>query len=462
MMRALKIAKFGGTSVASFESLLHCANIVKNDKAIKIVVVSAQAGITEKLIALTQANSLEHLHATIHSIILFYDNFTLPMYGLPLQTACQNIISDWVSSLNSIALQYFYTKSQDDYQTVIAMGEIISSQLTSVIFDSCLLKNNQVSALELVYVKGDTYDNHEFVLPACREACNNWLAKLEPGQLIVTQGFIAKHIETAKLITLGRGGSDLSAAILAEACDAKELQIWTDVAGVYSGDPRLLPASHAIRELSYHTTALLANLGAKVLHRRSIEPAMRGNIPIIVASTFRPNSGYTLIHDMVETSGPCSVTYLKDVTVLKIKQNALNGVTLTHILMDILTQLASCVYTCELHADTITLVTPQIEQTTYTKLKQYLVTHGFNDIVIESQRHLTLVSIVGHKLQQTDQFYEQIGEITGLFPINKVIGVGHESALSFVIEPVYLSQLLTFLHQLVVEHQGNSAQQIVN
>lgn len=133
-MSALKVAKFGGTSVASFESILQCANIVKNDKSVKVVVVSAQAGITEKLVALTRSRSLEHISLIHSEITQFYENFTLPMYGLPLQQVCNEAISIWLEQLARKASRFFHTRNNSDYHTIISMGEIISSKLVSMIF----------------------------------------------------------------------------------------------------------------------------------------------------------------------------------------------------------------------------------------------------------------------------------------------------------------------------------------
>ncbi|RRS08741.1 aspartate kinase [Pseudoalteromonas sp. J010] len=450
-MSALKVAKFGGTSVASFESILQCANIVKNDKSVKVVVVSAQAGITEKLVALTRSRSLEHISLIHSEITQFYENFTLPMYGLPLQQVCNEAISIWLEQLARKASRFFHTRNNSDYHTIISMGEIISSKLVSMIFASCRLQNQERSALELISVSGDEYDDYQVDIALCTQACQQQLELLPSEQLIVTQGFIAKHIETDELVTLGRGGSDFSAAIIAQASQATELQIWTDVEGVYSGDPRIIADTFAIEELSYRATAMLANLGAKVLHRKSIEPAMQGCIPIKVASTFKPSGKHTLIHNINEPTGAYSVTYLNNVSLLTINQSGLAELTRIQLLLALITQLGLHFQVCELHANSIVLITQNMDEARLNEIDQYLISNGFEDILIQCEQDLSLASIVGSQLNQANRFTTYVTNLLDEHPVIRTFGLGHESVMSFVVEPQHLLALLQELHLAIAK-----------
>jgi aspartate kinase len=448
-MSALKVAKFGGTSVASFESILQCAKIVKNDKSVKVVVVSAQAEITEKLVALTHSRSLEHISLIHSEITQFYENFTLPMYGLPLQKVCNEAISIWLMQLERKATQFYHSRNNSDYHTIISMGEIISSKLVSMIFASCRLQNQERSALQLISVKGDEYDGYQVDIALCTQACQQQLELLPPEQLIVTQGFIAKHIKTDELITLGRGGSDFSAAIIAQASLATELQIWTDVEGVFSGDPRIINNTYSLENLSYRATSILANLGAKVLHRKSVEPAMKSCIPIRVASTFKPNGKHTLIHNINEPTGPYSVTYLNNVTMLTINQNSLVELTRIQLLLELITQLGLHFQLIEFHANSIVLITQKVDETRLNQIDQYLISNGFEDILIQCEQDLSLASIVGSQLNQTNYFSTYVTNLLNKHPVIRTFGLGHQSVMSFVIKPQHLLALLQDIHEAI-------------
>ena len=454
-MCALKVLKFGGTSVATFESILSCANIVKSERDVHVVVVSAQAIITEKLLSLADSTSLEHLNFIINDIALFYDNFTLPMYGLPLQSLCRTLIDEWLNQLNLLALRYFQSQERGDYHALISMGEIVSSQLVSAIFENCNLDNTLVSATELVSVKGVGNERQQIDRPACQTACANQLSDLPPSRLIVTQGFIANQAETGQLVTLGRGGSDLSAAIIAEAANASELQIWTDVEGVLSGDPRVLKHARPLAEVSYHTASLLAKLGAKVLHKKSIAPAMRKSIPIVVGSTFKPEMNRTLIHNVTEPTGALSVTYLKDVCILTLSQGDITDSNLLQIVLKTLAQLGTDYLAFELHADRMTIVLQTVEVKVLEALDQALLSNGFEDILVESEYHMAFVSLVGTQLNRAPYIRAYTQALLEHHEVKHSFSTGNDCVVSYVVDMTQLVSVLQTLHaQVIGSHQS--------
>jgi len=229
-MSKLTVAKFGGTSVANFDAMLRCAQIIKNDLSNRVVVVSASAGVTNYLVRLAQANVSELEQQEIISAIAKIQHNIAEQ--LPDKERYFTFINGKLSELTSIARQQsvqFNAKYADE---ILSYGEQFSSMLFAQVLCSVGLKAQcfdvrQVMKTNSLYGKA-VVDNE-----ALKSSVVELLVPLLNDQVIVTQGFIGQD-GLGHTTTLGRGGSDFSAALLAEALDADNLSIWTDVVGIFA------------------------------------------------------------------------------------------------------------------------------------------------------------------------------------------------------------------------------------
>lgn len=289
---SLVISKFGGTSVKNFKSMQNCVNLVMRNRACKVVVTSAPSGITNNLVALgngglTHQQRIEifqQIEQQLHEI-------------LALLVDTNGLISDRLSimlnDMRELAIDPELNISPEKQDWLLSYGERFASLLLTQCFIEKGVNAVEFDIREILL----TDENHGSATP--NTAALGLLAKdlLKPkleNKLVITQGFLGKT-ESGKTTTLGRGGSDYTAALLSEALDAEKCEIWTDVAGVYSTDPRIVSEAFPLPELSYDEAAEMANFGAKVLHPATLAPTLRAGIPVFVGSTKEPEKGGTTI-----------------------------------------------------------------------------------------------------------------------------------------------------------------------
>lgn len=274
------VAKFGGTSVANAKSICQVFRIVKFNPKIKIVVVSAIGGITDLLLEYSYASKgkkkqyIQHI-SDIHINIV-------KELGLPLE----RIIKKKIASLKNYRDQEKLTAKDIDH--IVSLGE----DLSSLIVHSFFCMNNLDSHFFDIRHLLRTTSTYGKATPILNEIQKNLC--LLPEGLVVTQGFIGSDGE-GNTTTLGRGGSDYSAALLAEALKSKELLIYTDVDGVCSIDPFIDSQAKLISQLSFCEMKDMANFGAKILHLSTLEPCFRSKTVIKILSTFNPHLKHTSV-----------------------------------------------------------------------------------------------------------------------------------------------------------------------
>ncbi|HHF3152232.1 TPA: lysine-sensitive aspartokinase 3 [Vibrio diabolicus] len=297
-MSAFNVAKFGGTSVANFEAMSRCATIIENNPTTRLVVSSACSGVTNLLVELAngvqdQTHRTELLQnlANIHDAILtqLEDNTktAAEVYG----------ILDTVTSLAEAASIQASAKLTDH---LVACGELMSTHILAQ-----LMCERGIQAVRFdirdVLRTDDNFGRAEPNIEAISTLAKDKLVPLCQQSVVVTQGFIGSD-EAGNTTTLGRGGSDYSAALIAESVKAAGLEIWTDVPGIYTTDPRIAPKASPIPEISFSEASEMANFGAKILHPFTLVPALRHDIPVFVGSSKEPEKGGTWIRHQVESS----------------------------------------------------------------------------------------------------------------------------------------------------------------
>lgn len=287
----MKVLKFGGTSVGSPERIRAIKKIIESQSCFCVIVVSAFQGITDELKQIAElASSRSNDYKTIlDKIVLRHEEFVRHLLVKNKQVEVleqiNNIFTSLRETLNGIWLLRELSKHSLDQ--VLSAGEILSSLIISYFMEGSLLLDSRK------FIKTDNsfgYANVNFTLTDSLIRKNF----TETGKHIIVPGFIATNLDN-ETTTLGRGGSDYTAAIIAAALDAEVLEIWTDVDGFMSADPKKVERAYAIESLTYSEAIELSHFGAKVIYTPTLRPVYKKNIPILVLNTFNPGSKGTII-----------------------------------------------------------------------------------------------------------------------------------------------------------------------
>ena len=324
--------KFGGTSVgdvAAFERVLHIVSSQVEKKP--VVVVSAMTKVTDALLAVFDVAKKGEYYTAVADLE--------PVFERHVQVARQ-LISEADSDLFNGELQFTREELSDLLMraarrslplamlkdAVVSYGEQLSSRLLAEVLKSRGVNARQVDSRRLIL----TDDEYGAAHPIVDETSE--IVRLELGPILllnevpVMGGFIAGN-RAGETTTLGRGGSDYSAALIAAAIGAGELQIWTDVTGVMTCDPRICSDAQTIPVLSYEEASELAYFGAKVLHPKTIKPAVDSAIPVRVCNTFKPDEiGTMIVAESGETPNKIkSIAHKKNITILRITSARMLG-----------------------------------------------------------------------------------------------------------------------------------------
>lgn len=290
----MKVLKFGGTSVGTVESLKNVKAIVEGQKEPVIVVVSALGGITDQLIntaRLAAKGDIAHLesYAKIverhHSVI---DGIVPEAYKLQVNSIVNPLLEELENIYRGISL--LKDLSERTLDIVVSYGERISSVIISHVINGAqhIDSRNFIKTVK-------QWDKHVLDNEATQPLIHKLFDNLQ-SKVVVVPGFIASDAD-GNVTNLGRGGSDYTAAILAAALDADVLEIWTDVDGFMTADPRVISGALVIDHLSFTEAMELCNFGAKVIYPPTIYPVFHKNIPIVIKNTFNPDAPGTWISE---------------------------------------------------------------------------------------------------------------------------------------------------------------------
>ncbi|MFQ2131853.1 lysine-sensitive aspartokinase 3 [Aeromonas hydrophila] len=297
-MSPINVAKFGGTSVANAAAMNNCADVVLANPATRVVVLSASAGVTNLLVALAQGDLDEAGQEAQLARLTEIQQAILTELGDPGDLS--DLIHGQLGEIRTMARQAHLHTDAELADRLIACGELMSTRLFTELLRQRGVKACWQDARQLLRTDS-RFGKASVDLAATRALCQAALGPLLGDSLIITQGFIGADGD-GRTTTLGRGGSDYSAALLAEALDAGTIEIWTDVPGIYTTDPRLVTRARPIPEISFVEAAEMATFGAKVLHPATLQPAVRQDIPVFVGSSKDPAAGGTWIRASTRTN----------------------------------------------------------------------------------------------------------------------------------------------------------------
>ncbi|MCC3216137.1 bifunctional aspartate kinase/homoserine dehydrogenase I [Chryseobacterium sp. X308] len=301
----MKVLKFGGTSVAHSQNILLMEKIVKREslKSKVVVIVSALHGVTDQLIKAAEQASVkdENYSQAVQNLEEKHISLVKELFPIAEQSSWLSFVKKHFNDIedlcNGIAVLGELTDRIKD--KIASYGEFLSSKIIAA--------RLQLEGLDCVWMNSAelirTDSNFTHAKVDFKSTDHNIARFLNENQnhIIVGPGFIAKD-EKNNATTLGRGGSDYTASIIAAAIDAQELQIWTDVSGMMTADPRLVSNAKPISEISYHEAMELSHFGAKVLYPPSIQPVMVKNINLLIKNTFDPDAEGTLISHQLQSS----------------------------------------------------------------------------------------------------------------------------------------------------------------
>jgi aspartate kinase len=448
------VIKFGGTSVGDADRVANAIDIVAERRHLKpVIVVSALSGVTNDLVAASEAAcaqdpkrvaeiiaNVRRRHEDVALRLVQQKSDFLESFNRQLNKQIEEI--DTI--LRGIALLGEITMRARD--KVMSIGEKLSSVLFAYTMMMRALPGEHVHSEEVIRTD-DRFGGAIPDMDQTREHARRVLLPiLEHNRIPVMGGFIGRT-EAGATTTLGRNGSDYSAAIVGAAIGADEVQIWTDVDGLLTCDPRLVPGARVIERLSFEEAAELAQFGAK-LHPRTLEPAVEANIPVRVLNTHNPSSPGTLITRTTDTSsGPRSIARKKNITMVHVASNKMLG---THgFLAQFFSIFAQLGISVDLIATSEVSVTVTIdEKHDIDELKKRLLAIAEN---VELTDGHCIVAIVGQSLMSDSRVGARILEALRGVPV-KMISLGRSGLnLSIVVDDADADQAVKAIHHALFE-----------
>ncbi len=327
----MQVLKFGGTSVANAENINKVAAIVKsaigNDRT--MVVVSALGGVTDLLLRAAQlaATGEESYMEILSSIELQHMETVRELFPIAKQSSLLSLVKKSCNEIEDICNGIFLLGELTPRSTdrIASYGELLSAQLITAKFNAEGMTAVFKDARELI-VTNSAFTNAEVDMSATNDKINEYFLSAS-ANLFVVPGFIAAD-KQANTTTLGRGGSDYTAALLAAGLHARVLEIWTDVSGMMTADPRLATNARIIPVISYQEAMELSHFGAKVIYPPTIQPVMNKGIPVWIRNTFSPGDPGTLIEATVKKNGNIirGISSINNITLVSLEGSGMIGI----------------------------------------------------------------------------------------------------------------------------------------
>ncbi|MEO8672712.1 MAG: bifunctional aspartate kinase/homoserine dehydrogenase I [Tahibacter sp.] len=322
------VHKFGGSSVADAARYRHVAELlIARDDAVQPTVVSAMKGITDALIALAHAAAADapDWNARFEQLVDRHRATAIDLLGVHSAPTLAWLDERFVELRALLhALSVLRTPPRETLELVQGLGEVYSARLLADYLRDLGEDAVMLDARDVLHVQhGELGVSVDWPRSSAKLA--DW-REAHPQRRIIITGFVARDAE-GRITTLGRNGSDYSGAIFAALFDAQELHIWTDVDGVLSADPRVVPEAVPLAALSYHEACELAYFGAKVVHPQTMTPAISRGLPIIIRNSFRPEHPGTRISALGDREGPVKgVTLCPDLALVNLEGAGMIGV----------------------------------------------------------------------------------------------------------------------------------------
>jgi len=319
------VMKFGGSSVADASRLRHVADIVKSQLYRKpALVLSAMGDTTDHLL---EAGNLALEHGKVETKnVKDLHIATVKALKLPIHKELDVLLDELTRLLSGIALIRELTPRTKDY--LVSFGERLSVRIAAAYFHSLGINSKAFDAFDVGFLSNSNYTSAELLKESWELIPEKILPMVKSGVMPVITGFIAKD-EKGSITTLGRGGSDLSATMIAAACKAEEIQVWKDVDGILTADPRIVKNALPVENVTYEEASELAYFGAQVLHPRAMLPCMKTGTPVLVKNSYNIEAPGTRIENptaSAKKSPPVrAITSRRNVTLVDIVSTRMIG-----------------------------------------------------------------------------------------------------------------------------------------
>ncbi|WP_404399369.1 lysine-sensitive aspartokinase 3 [Idiomarina seosinensis] len=447
-MSSTQIAKFGGTSMADAEAIRACVKLIESQAAATLVVVSACAGVTNRLVMLSQSRAQVERQRLGDEIIQKHNRIAEQLSAdsvaiQKLQTLHQQLQQLVLSELPQSSLM-----QERRRDAILSFGERCASELFAACWRQYQPGALAIDATELLKTD-NCHGNANPELAATRHCCQYLQDKLSQGAKLVTQGFIGSD-ETGQLTTLGRGGSDYSAAIFAAALNAEQLNIWTDVAGIYTTDPRICADARPLPEISFAEAAELATFGAKVLHPKSLKPAIENSIPVFVGHSRYPERGGSLV--VAEPQSRPSIRALacrRNQTLLTVSSvDMLHATGFLARLFDILARYTisvDLVTTSEVSI-ALTLDEAGCQANGQSLLPEAMLDELRQFAVVEIEQGLALIAVIGNDIGHSGDISPHVLQAASPNPVRLICQGASRHNLCFLVADEGADQIIRNLH----------------
>lgn len=458
------VSKFGGTSVGSAENIKKVIHIVQKKSQKTAVVVSALGGVTNLLIKASDlalknnesyqeiVDQIEQRHFSTIEGLLHHDN----------QTVCKAEVAKRLNNLKEVlhGVALLNDLSNKTSARIIGLGELLSS---FIIYHAMLQEKLNVKLIDSrdIIKTNDHYLNAQVHFTETYDLISKSLSSKD-NNIFLLPGFIASN-KNGETTTLGRGGSDFTAAIVANAISASTLEIWTDVSGMYTANPQLVKQAYPIEEISFQEAMELSHFGAKVLYPPTIQPVLDKRIPILIKNTLAPEDKGTLITEKSLVTGSIvkGISHIEDIALLTLEGNGMVGVpgiskrlfgalAENQINVKFITQASSE------HSICIAIDISESElakRAVDDEFEYEIIQHKINPLIIEDE--LAIIALVGDNMKShqgiSGKMFSELG--TNNVNIRAIAQGSTEKNISAVIRKKDVKKALNTLHAAFFEDQ---------
>jgi aspartate kinase len=467
------VMKFGGTSVGNADRIAQAAALaIKNHQAGHqvVVVTSAMSGITNKLIAAAQNAVAGQYHKQVSDELYEPHRQALhqltPTQAKRRQAALEHLrehIEEFDTLCKGLTMVRELTPRTLD--KISGMGEMLCAPILASAIAERGVASSSIEATELI-VTDDQFGQAEPLLDETREHTRARLMPLlEAGEIPVVTGFIAATKDGVQT-TLGRGGSDYTASIIGAALDADEVWIWTDVNGVMTANPNEVPEARTMREISYSEASELAYYGAKVLHHKTILPAFKQNIPVLILNSFQPEDSGTrvTVKGHPSSRGVKAVTSIRQVSLISISGKGMQGIPgiAAKAFAAVANERASLLMISQASSENnicfvvIQSEAPRVVKALRAALEFDLLQNHIEEIAVDDS--IAIVAAVGDRMQGSPGIAGKVFAALGEAKCN-VIAISQGSSernISFIVNEDQAADAVRAIHRAFELHQPSS------
>jgi len=433
----MQVLKFGGTSVGSPERMKSVTKLV-NTPGDKIVVLSAMSGTTDHLVKITNAlfqQSPQQASNLINELEPRYRDTVEKLFSsIEYKKKGNEVITGHFNLLRSFTMDMF---THNEEKTILAEGELLSTILFHYYFEEQKIASVLLPALNFMRIDENGEPDMEYIETHLKKE----LGKHHKAGLFITQGYICRN-SFGQIDNLKRGGSDYTASLIGAAIKADEIQIWTDIDGMHNNDPRYVPNTFPIAELSFDEAAELAYFGAKILHPYCIRPAKKRNVPVRLLNTMEPQAKGTLISRNASGEDIKAVAAKDNITVIKIQS--------TRMLMayGFLRSVFEVFESYKTPIDMITTsevaVSLTIDDTTYLdEIVKELEKYG----TVGVEKNQTIICVVGDFLADKHGYAGKIFDALKDIPIRMISYGGSKNNVSVLVSAEHKKEALLALNK---------------